>query len=99
MNLNTQTSHSCTIIYYMTHYIRYTFSYLKQECRVKRGFVLDKNFRKTFGEKEGNSNKSTFSKNFKSQPDWHQSCKSNQVDMRDKNEAQPNWQLRVSPGK
>ena len=28
---------------------------------------LDKSFRKTFGEKEGNSNRSKFSKNFKSQ--------------------------------
>ena len=32
----------------------------------KKGFAPDKSFRKTFGEKEGNSNRSEFSKNFKS---------------------------------
>ena len=51
---------------------------------MKKGLALDKSFRKTFEEKEGNSNRSKFSKNSKSQPEWHQSCKSNQVDMRDK---------------
>ena len=35
-------------------------SYLKQKCRVKKGLRLDKSFKKTFGEKEGNSNKSEF---------------------------------------
>ena len=60
------------------------FSCLKQERGVKNGLALDRSFRKTFGEKEGNSNRSEFSKNSKSQPEWHQSCKSNQVDMHDK---------------
>ena len=59
-------------------------SHLKQEYRVKKGLAPNKSFRKTFREKEGNSNKSEFSKNFKSQPDWPQSCKSNQADMHDK---------------
>ena len=51
---------------------------------MKKGLALDKSFKKTFGEKEDNSNISEFSKNFKSQLGWHQSCKSNQVDMHDK---------------
>ena len=29
----------------------YIFSYLKQECKVKKGLAPDKSFRKTFGEK------------------------------------------------
>ena len=49
--------------------------------------------------KKNNSNRSEFSKNFKSQSDWHQSCKCNQVDIYDKVEVQPNWQSRVSPSK
>ena len=49
---NAQTFHSRTIIHYMTHCIRYMFSYLKYECRMKKGLALDKSFRKTFGEKE-----------------------------------------------
>ena len=61
---NAQAFHSCTIIHCMTYCIRYMFSYLKQECRVKKmkGFALDKSFRKTFKEKEGNLNRSKFSK-------------------------------------
>ena len=49
----------------------------------------DKSFRKTFGEKEGNiRTRSEFSK-IPTELDlkpfaWHQSCKSNQVDKRDK---------------
>ena len=35
----------------------------------KKGLGLDKSFRKTFEKKEDNSNRSEFSKNFKSQPD------------------------------
>ena len=97
--MNTQPFYSCIIIYCMTHCIKYMFSCLKQECKVKKGFALDENFRKTFREKEGNSNRLEFSKNFKSQLDWHQSCKSDQVDMRDETKTQPNWQLRVSLGK
>ena len=46
-----------------THCTRYMFSYLKQECRVKKGLASDESFRKTFGEKEDNSNRSKFSKN------------------------------------
>ena len=60
------------------------YVYLKQECRVQKGLAPNKSFRKIFGKKKGNSNRSKFSKNFKSQPSWHQSYKSNQVDMRDK---------------
>ena len=70
--------------YCMAHCIKYMFSCLKQEYRVKKGLALDKSFRKIFGEKEENSNRSEFLKNLKSQPGWHQSCKSNQLDMRDK---------------
>ena len=81
----------------MTHCIRYMSSYMKQECRVKKGLAPNKSFRKTFGEKEGNSDGSGFSKNLKSQQVWYQSCKSNQVDMHDQVKAQPDWQLRVSP--
>ena len=80
INSNAQTFHSCTIMHCMTHCIRYMFSYLKQECIMKQGLASDKSFKKTFGEKEGNSNKSKFSKGFKSTP-WHQSCKSNPVDI------------------
>ena len=36
----------------------------------EKGFGPDKSFRKTFGEKEGNSNRSKFSKDLKSQPSW-----------------------------
>ena len=49
----------------------------------------DKSFRKTFGEKEGNTRtRSEFSK-IPTELDlkpfaWHQSCKSNQIDKRDK---------------
>ena len=47
------------------------FSYLKYECRMKKGPAPDKSFRKTFGEKKKiNSDESKFSKNFKSQPNW-----------------------------
>ena len=68
---NAHTFHSCKVIHPIafTHYIRYMFSYLKQECRVKKGLALNKSFRKTFGEKESNSNRSKFWKNFESQPD------------------------------
>ena len=78
---NAQTFHLCTIIHCMAPCIKYMFSCLKQECRVKKSLTFDKNFRKTFREKEGNLKRSEFSKNLKSQSDWHQSCKSNQVDM------------------
>ena len=44
--------------------------YLKQEYRGKKGLRPNKSFRKTFREKKGNSNRSEFSKNLKSQPDW-----------------------------
>ena len=57
---NAQIFHSCTIIHCMTHCIRYMFSYPKQEYRVKKGLALNKSFQKTFGEKEGNSNKFEF---------------------------------------
>ena len=65
---NAQTFYSYKVIHHIafTHCIRYMFFYLKQEYRVKKGFVPDKNFKKTFGEKEGNSNKLKFSKNFES---------------------------------
>ena len=99
MNLKAQTFHPCIIIHCMTHCIGYMFSYLKTRMQKKKGFALDKSFKKTFGEKKGNSNRLEFSKNFKSQPNWHQSYKSNQVDMRDKAKTQPNYQSRVSPGK
>ena len=39
------------IIHCITHYIKYMFSCLKQECKVKKGLALDKSFKKTFGEK------------------------------------------------
>ena len=45
----------------------------------------DKSFRKIFGKKkEDDSDKSEFLENLKSQPVWHQSCKSNQIDKHDK---------------
>ena len=50
---NAHTFHSCTI----THCIGHMFSYLKKECRVKKGLTPDKSFRKTFEEKEGNLKK------------------------------------------
>ena len=50
--INAQAFHSCTIVHYMTYCIRYMFSYLKCECRMKKGLAPDKSFRKTFGEKE-----------------------------------------------
>ena len=49
---NAQAFHSCTIIHYMTYCIRYMFSYLKYECRMKKDLALGKSFRKTFREKE-----------------------------------------------
>ena len=49
---NAQAFHSCTIIHYMTYCIRYMFSYMKYECRMKKDLAPDKSFRKTFGEKE-----------------------------------------------
>ena len=70
------------------------FFYLKEECRVKKGLALDKSFKKTFEGKEGNSNRSEFSKNSKSQLEWHQSYKSNQVDMRDKVKSATNLAVR-----
>ena len=51
---NAQIFHSCTIIHCITHCIRYMFSYLKEECRAKKGLASDKSFRKTFEEKECN---------------------------------------------
>ena len=59
---NAQTFHSCKVIHHIafTHYIRYIFSYLKQEYRVKKGLASDKSFKKTFGEKEENLNRSEF---------------------------------------
>ena len=58
--IHSRTSHSI----YTLHQIY--VSYLKQECRVKKGLALDKSFRKTFEEKEDNSNKFEFSKNLES---------------------------------
>ena len=66
---------------------------------MKKGIAADKSFRKTFGEKKANSNRSKFSRNFKSQPNWHQRCKSNPISMRDEVKAQPNWHSEVSTGK
>ena len=43
------------------------FSYLKQGCRVKEDLAPNKSIRKTFGEKEGNSDGLGFSKNLKPQ--------------------------------
>ena len=51
---------------------------------MKKGLAPDKSFRKIFKEKKNNSNGSESLKNLKSQPGWLQSCKSNQVDIRDK---------------
>ena len=61
---NAQTFHSCKVIHHIafTHYIRYMFSYLKQECRVKKGLASDKSF-KDLRKEEDNSNGSEFSKN------------------------------------
>ena len=42
------------------------YVYLKQECRVKKGLASNKGFKKAFGEKKGNSNRSEFSKKPKS---------------------------------
>ena len=36
----------------MTYYIRYMFSYMKYEYRMKKELAPGKSFRKTFGEKE-----------------------------------------------
>ena len=69
------------------------FSYLKQVCKEKKGLAPNKNFRNTFGEKEGNLDGLGFSKNPKFQQVWHQ------VNMRDKVKAQSNWHSKVSPGK
>ena len=49
---NTQAFHSCTIIHYMTYCIRYMFSYMKYEYRMKKDLASGKSFRKTFGENE-----------------------------------------------
>ena len=42
----------------------------KTECKVKKGFAPDESFRKTFGKKENNPNRSEFIKNPESQPSW-----------------------------
>ena len=63
---NAQTFHSCTITHCMTHCIKYMFSYLKEERRMKKSLPPDKSFRKTFEEKEVNSNRLEFSKNSES---------------------------------
>ena len=65
---NAHTFHSCKVIHHIafTHCIRYVFSYLKQECRVKKGLVPNKSFRKTFEKKEGNLSRSKLSKNSES---------------------------------
>ena len=69
---NAQTFHACKVTQHIafTRCIRYVFSYLKQECRVKKGLAFNKSFRNTFGEKEDNSNRSEFSKNHEPQPSW-----------------------------
>ena len=64
---------------------------------MKEDLAPDKNFRKTFGRKKSNSDKSEFFKEY--QQGWHQRCKSNQVNMCDKVKAQPNWHPEVSPDK
>ena len=58
----------CSDISFMHNhtFIRYMFSYLKQEYRVKEGLAPDKSFKKTFEMEKGNSNRSEFSKNFES---------------------------------
>ena len=78
---NAQTFHSRKVIHHIafTHCIRYMFSYLKQECREKKGLALNKSFRKTFREKEDNSNRSEFSKNSKSQPSWQSRVSPRQI--------------------
>ena len=63
----------------MTHCIRYMFSYLKQEYRVKEDLTPDKSFKKTFEKEKGNSNRSEFSKIANPNQAWPQSYKSNQV--------------------
>ena len=45
-------THAKSYIIAFTHCIRYIFSYLKQECRVKKGLAPNKSFRKTFRKKE-----------------------------------------------
>ena len=61
---NAQTFHSCKVIHHIafTHCIRYVFSYLKQECRVKKGLAPNKSFKKTFGGNKTILNKLKFSK-------------------------------------
>ena len=63
---NAQTFYSCTIIHCMTRCIRYMFSYMKEEYKVKKGLTPNKSFRKTFEEKKGKSKQIEVSKNFKS---------------------------------
>ena len=58
--------HTKSYITWHSYIASYIYSYLKEEYRVKKGFTPDKNFRKTFEEKEGNSNRSEFLKNSES---------------------------------
>ena len=53
---------------YCTRYMCIFFSEIG--IQIEKGFAPDKSFRKTFGEKEYNSNGSEFSKNLKSQISW-----------------------------
>ena len=49
---NAQIFHSCTIIHCMTHCIRYMFSYLKQEYKVKKGLASIKASKRPSGRKK-----------------------------------------------
>ena len=50
--------------------MRYMFSYLKYECRMKKGLAPDEASERPSGRKRINSDESKFSKSFKSQPNW-----------------------------
>ena len=64
---------------------------------MKKGLASDKSFRKTFGRKKRIQSNQEFSKSPEYQQDWHQKCKSNPINMRDKVKARPSWQSEVSP--
>ena len=66
---NAQTFHSCKVLHHIafTHCIRYMFSYLKQECRVKKGLAPRQKLQKDLrGEKRQLKHIEVF-KNLKSQ--------------------------------